>query len=52
MQDSVLERWLAFLQTGLSPVEPSVLILAHSYCASFNIQQEVPGAVFTRKLKN
>jgi hypothetical protein len=30
MQDSVLERWLAFLHTGLSPVEPSELILAHS----------------------
>src|SRR5712692_10045272 len=30
MQDSVLEWWLAFLQTGLSPVEPSELILAHS----------------------
>src|SRR5262245_58050844 len=30
MQDSVLERWLAFLHTGLSPVEPSGLILAHS----------------------
>jgi hypothetical protein len=31
MQDSVLERWLAFLHTGLSPVEPSELILAHSW---------------------
>jgi hypothetical protein len=24
-----MERWLAFLHTGLSPVEPSELILAH-----------------------
>src|SRR3990172_1516567 len=30
MQDSVLERWLAFLQTGFSPVELSELSLAHS----------------------
>src|SRR3972149_6919350 len=34
MQDSVLERWLAFLQTGFSPVELSELSLAHSFSAS------------------
>jgi hypothetical protein len=47
MQDSVLEQWLAFLQTGFSPVELSELSLAHSFLSLQRRARRLSGAALS-----